>query len=111
MAECKDCFHFEVCSYASHNLPVCDSFVCKNNEWLKTEDGYDYKRIGENGKWEIIKFKGDGAFYSFCPSCDYIHSCYKNVRNYDTGQWEGIKYAPENEFNYCPMCGEKMLNN
>lgn len=27
MAECKDCIHFEVCAYASHDLPVCDSFA------------------------------------------------------------------------------------
>ena len=27
MAECKDCFHFKVCAYADHYLPVCDSFV------------------------------------------------------------------------------------
>ena len=27
MAECKDCFHFKVCAYADHYLPVCDSFA------------------------------------------------------------------------------------
>ena len=27
MAECKDCIHFEVCAYARHDLPVCDSFA------------------------------------------------------------------------------------
>ena len=26
MAECKDCIHFEVCAYARHDIPVCDSF-------------------------------------------------------------------------------------
>lgn len=27
MAECKDCIHFEVCAYARHDLPSCDSFA------------------------------------------------------------------------------------
>lgn len=27
MAECKNCVHFEVCCYASHQLPVCDSYL------------------------------------------------------------------------------------
>lgn len=27
MTECKDCFHFQLCAYATHDLPVCHSFV------------------------------------------------------------------------------------
>lgn len=80
-----------------------------NDEWLKTVDGSgEYRVIGGNGKWEIVKFRGDGAFYSLCPFCGHIHSCWKNKRNPDTAEWEGIEYASENEFNYCPMCGENM---
>ena len=39
MAECKDCFHFKVCAYADHYLPVCDSFVAdvapvRHGRWI-----------------------------------------------------------------------------
>lgn len=84
----------------------------KNTEWLKTEDGYEYKDIGKNELWEIIRFKHDAALYSFCPYCGYIHPCYKNIRHSDTEEsnfsyakgWDSIEYDPEKEFNFCPMC-------
>ena len=43
-----------------------------------------------------------------CPYCGYTHDCYHDVRNPVTEEWEGVDYAPEKEFNYCPMCGECM---
>ncbi len=79
-----------------------------NDEWYETDDGDEYRVIGNNGEWQIIKFRGDGAFYSWCPHCGYTHACYKDVRNPVTQEWEGIDYAPEKEFNYCPMCGKDM---
>lgn len=27
--KCENCFHFEVCSYVSHQLPTCDSYTAK----------------------------------------------------------------------------------
>ena len=85
---------------------------CQNeNEWIKTEDGFEYKNIRKNGHWEVIRWRHDVAYYSFCPFCGYMHSCYKNNRNED-GTWGMPIYAPEKEFNYCPMCGKDMeVNN
>lgn len=35
-AECKDCTHFEVCAYAYHQLPICDSYAEKerHGRWI-----------------------------------------------------------------------------
>lgn len=75
------------------------------NEWIKTEDGFEYKNIKNNGHWEVIRWRGDAAYYSFCPFCGYMHSCTKNYTEDET--WH-IIYDQENEFNYCPMCGTDM---
>lgn len=86
-------------------------FNNNENEWIKTEDGFEYKNIRKNGHWEVIRWRHDVAYYSFCPFCGYMHSCYKKNRNKD-GTWGMPIYAPEKEFNYCPMCGEDMeVNN
>lgn len=77
-------------------------------EWIKTEDGFEYKIIRTNGYWEVIRWKHDAAYYSYCPFCGYMHACYKDYRKED-GAW-AIEYDAENEFNYCPMCGEDMEN-
>ena len=79
-----------------------------NDEWVTTEDGVEYKNITTNGKWQVVRFRGNAAYYSFCPYCGYTHDCYHDIRNPVTEEWEGIEYAPEKEFNYCPMCGERM---
>lgn len=71
MAECKDCFHFEVCSYASHCLPVCDSFAndvapVRHGRW---ECGKRCPVCGED------RFKGlDADIWAdweppYCPNC------------------------------------------
>ena len=71
MAECKDCFHFEVCSYASHYLPVCDSFAndvapVRHGRW---ECGKPCPVCGED------RFKGlDADIWAdweppYCPNC------------------------------------------
>lgn len=78
--------------------------------WIDNGENPPYKLITTNGKWEVIRFCHDGAFYSFCPACGYSHSCYHNIRNPITDEWTGIEYAPEKEFNYCPMCGMSMLD-
>ena len=48
MTECKDCIHFEVCAYASHQLPICDSYAEKER----------------HGRWGV-----DGV-YVVCSVCD-----------------------------------------
>lgn len=79
------------------------------SEWITTEDGVEYKDITTNGEWEIIRFRGNAALYSFCPYCGHTHPCYKNVHNED-GSWSlNVIYAPEQEYNFCPMCGTRML--
>ena len=75
------------------------------NDWITAEDGTEYKYITINGLWEVIRFRGNAALYSFCTNCGYLHPCYKN----HLGSNFAIEYAPEKEFNYCPMCGTKML--
>ena len=75
----------------------------KTQGWIENGDEPPYKPITTNGKWEVIRFYHDGAFYSYCTECSYMHPCYKHRENFL------IEYAPEKEFNYCPMCGMKML--
>ena len=77
------------------------------SEWLKSEDGFEYKNVRENGYWKVIRWRGDCAYYSFCPFCGYQHTCWQEQRCED-GSWGGIEYAPEKEFKYCPECGKKM---
>ena len=78
-------------------------------EWITTEDGTEYKDITTNGEWEVIRFRGDAAYYSFCPYCGHIHPCYKDERG-ENGEFTfKIVYAPEKEYNFCPMCGTQML--
>ena len=53
---------------------------CQNeNEWIETEEGFEYKNIRKNGHWEVIRWRHDVAYYSFCPFCGYMHSCYKII--------------------------------
>lgn len=79
------------------------------SDWIITEDGTEYKDITTNGEWEIIRFRGDAAIYSFCPYCGYTHPCYKDERGENSEFTFKIVYAPEKEYNYCPICGTRML--
>ena len=45
MAECKDCIHFEVCAYARHDLPVCDSFATSAVPVVRCRDCKHYKEF------------------------------------------------------------------
>lgn len=81
--------------------------MANKDKWLMSEDGFEYKNIRKNGHWEVFRWRHDAAIYSFCPFCGYIHCCDKEERNED-GSWGFPIYAPEKEFNYCPMCGEDM---
>lgn len=78
-------------------------------EWITTEDGIKYKNITTNGAWEVIRFHGDMAVYSFCPYCGHTHPSYKNVHDKNGNFTYKIVYAPEKEYNFCPMCGTQML--
>ena len=79
------------------------------SEWIVTEDGTEYKDIVTNGAWEVIRFRGNMALYSFCPYCGHMHPCYKDERDENGNFTFHIVYAPEKEYNYCPMCGTQML--
>ena len=79
------------------------------SEWIITEDGTEYKDIITNGAWEVIRFRGNMALYSFCPYCGHIHSCYKEERGKNGEFLFKVVYAPEKEYNFCPMCGTQML--
>ena len=78
------------------------------SDWIEQDNGVKYKDITINGEWQIIKFWGDGAYYSYCPYCGYTHGCWRNVINPDGGIGM-IEYAPDKEFNFCPKCGTRML--
>ena len=79
------------------------------SDWIATEDGTEYKNIVTNGEWEIIRFRGNMALYSFCQYCGYMHPCYKEERGENGENLFKVVYAPEYEYNYCPMCGTQML--
>ena len=79
------------------------------SDWITTEDGTEYKDITTNGTWEVIRFRGDLALYSFCHYCGHIHPCYKNERDENGKFTLKVVYAPEKEYNFCPMCGTRML--
>ena len=48
MAECKDCIHFEVCAYARHDIPVCDSFSISAVPVVRCRECKHWKRNLEN---------------------------------------------------------------
>lgn len=74
MAECKDCIHFEVCAYASHDLPVCDSFSTnvepvRHGRWVSVP--HKLARVcSVCNRDEPYKFADiDADVYDYCPSC------------------------------------------
>lgn len=72
--------------------------------YVENGENQPYKFVREpNGKWEIIKFLIDSAIYSCCPNCGFIHATYKNAH------LTYCEYDESQEYNYCPMCGDKML--
>lgn len=87
-----NCVYETPCGWCSKWDKKCDKKAGTHNKLITT-----------NGKWEVIRFYHDGAFYSYCTECSYMHPCYKHRENFF------IEHAPEKEFNYCPMCGMKML--
>lgn len=74
----------------------------KNEGYIENGEEPPYKIITHNGKWTVIKFYGDGAIYSCCENCEFIHPCYK-IEDYLM-----TTYDLDNEYNYCPICGEYM---
>lgn len=65
------------------------------------------KLVGRNGHWAIVKYRGDSAYYSVCYKCGYIYPCYNS--NINDPNKPLTEYSEEKEFNYCPVCGELML--
>ena len=77
------------------------------SDWIEMENGIEYKDVTTNGYWNIVRFRGDAAIYSWCPRCGHVHPCYKEAFNKEGHH--SVEYAPEMEFIYCPMCGAQML--
>lgn len=93
MKTCKDCLHYEMCSYHIDEETemkiedgVCDNFT-NRSEWGHLPDD-------KVGKW-ILEKDPNGEPYCFhCSKCDRDFS---NV---------GVKVASK----FCPNCGSKMDN-
>lgn len=71
MTECKDCIHFEVCAYASHQIPICDSYAEKerHGRWIRrkschTQTGF-IDRCSVCQK-DLVHL---GYKTNFCPNC------------------------------------------
>ena len=87
MAECKDCFHFKVCAYADHYLPVCDSFATtfvadvapvKHGKWLNFYNDFSVAECSECADMFEVSpdeepkkefFEAFKEFYHYCPNC------------------------------------------
>ena len=83
MSECKDCIHFEVCAYASHQLPICDSYAEKER----------------HGRWiSLTECANEGVYCSICK---------KKVWKSDYA-WCSKKSRNKLRSNYCPNCGARM---
>ena len=65
MAECKDCIHFEICAYASHDLPICDSFST------------DVATV-RHGRW----IDSLARITPYCSACGHSHRCLIRTPNY-----------------------------
>lgn len=70
MTECKDCIHFEVCAYASHQIPICDSYAEKerHGRWIKI----DYA-CGETeyqcSECKETEWRTSASRLKYCPFC------------------------------------------
>ena len=57
-------------------------------------------------KWDIRKYKGDGALYAHCK-CGFEYCCSSSRRNED-GSWTLKQYINPNKiYRYCPNCGAR----
>ena len=72
--------------------------------WVDNGEDPPYKKLGDNGRWMQIRFYHDGAIYSYCKCCGFIHDCSKQIKDMP---WRG-EYDPVNEYKYCPECGKNM---
>lgn len=58
-----------------------------------------------NGKWVVIKFFTNDAWYSFCTRCGFLHP----VSYHSLQVTNGSRYDKNREYNYCPQCGKRMI--
>lgn len=76
-------------------------YIGEDPEQKDFEEPYcSAKVFGKNGDWLVVRYRGDGAIYSVCSHCGFIHTCHLTNTN---------EYDEEQEFNFCPECGEQML--
>ena len=76
MAKCKDCIHFEVCAYASHDLPICDNFstdvaAVRHGRWIDNHcTACGMMPMGDE-MWELCDFEPPRfeKFMDYCPNC------------------------------------------
>ena len=82
MTECKDCIHFEVCAYARHDLPVCDSFATSAVPVVRCQE------------CKHLNVINDPKLYAHCPKTNTVflpfdldtrkHSCSLGERKIET---------------------------
>ena len=77
-----------------------------NSYWVQPDYTEKFAWIGNYGRWNIYKFEGNGAIYSCCNHCNYIHPCYKSI--FDAKDFYD-RYDYKNEFRFCPVCGKRMI--
>lgn len=71
MATCKDCLHFEVCSYCVNDLPICDNFKDSNKyEEVKYGRWLPQLLLGQR-VWDCSECKTLGSpRWKRCPVCE-----------------------------------------
>ena len=72
MTECKDCIHFEVCAYASHQIPICDSYAEKerHGRWIHTDLAAHWYGKDECSECTYHEHdRRDLSHFNFCPNC------------------------------------------
>lgn len=100
-AECKDCTHFEVCAYAYHQLPICDSYAEKER----------------HGRW-LLQANNERTNYRWNVTAECSECCDEEKEIWagffpNVPDWLARDVALESAksvklSNYCPNCGAKM---
>lgn len=98
----------------TYNIPYWWGTYTKkmeNDGWIYNGSNVPYKiklqpNEGKNGKWWVIQFYNNMAWYSYCDRCNYIHAVSKEGTDSISSP---DKYDKSREFNFCPRCGKRMI--